>query len=212
MSTQSNMKTLFLAFLTIGSILALAPIAQADQFNFSFSGGTISSSGWFTASPTATPGTYDITNIGGTFSDSSDGVSGAITGLYTPVSYSVPPAFTSGGFSFDDTFWPAGNSPHDCSDYPFYGGDFDVYGLVFNVAGKYEGGLWSDGNIPNVGLVYGAGDATTTSILNNPNQGSGVPVHLAISAAPEPGSMFLLALGSSLLIAAFRKLHPSFVP
>ena len=174
------MKSQFLSALAAAAALAVAQPALADEFNFSFSGGSITSSGTFSAVATATPGMYEITGITGTFADTSDGIAGAITGLYTPVSYSVPPAFTSGGFSYDDTFWPGGDSPHNCSDYPFYGGDFDVYGLVFNVAGGYEGGLWSDGVIPNVGLVYGAGDATTSAILNNPNDGSGVPVNVAI--------------------------------
>jgi hypothetical protein len=55
----------------------------------------------------------EITAISGTFSDTNVGVSGAITGLYQPVSYvsdtlATPGvAFTTGGLSYDDLFYPA---------------------------------------------------------------------------------------------------------
>jgi hypothetical protein len=192
-------------------VLAFAPVALADGFNFSFSGGGISSSGTFTVSPTSTPGVDEITGISGTFMDTNDGISGAITGLYQPVSYSAPqppsytappPAFASNGFSYDDTFYPAGNSPHNCADYPFFGGEFDVYGVTFDVAGGYVGDLWSDGNIPGMGQVYAAGDGNATTILDDPNPTGanpalpvGVPVALVTSATPEPGSVFLFGIG-----------------
>lgn len=196
------------------ALLAVASIAPAEIVNFSFSGGGITSSGFFTTTPMSTPGYEAITSIIGTFTDTTEGISGAITGLYTPVSYIAPPVgepnFTSAGFSYDDTFYPGANSPNNCSDYPFYGGDFDVYGVVFNVAGGYEGALWSDGVIPGVGLIYAAADGTTTAILNDPNptgadqsEPVGNPVTFAAAFAPsvpEPGSFFLLAIG---LVAVF---------
>lgn len=198
------------------AVLAFVPAALADEFSFSFNGGGISSSGTLTVSPTSTPGFDEIVGISGTFTDKNDGISGAITGLYQPVSYTAPdsglsinsfptvgePAYTAGHlFSYDDTFYPGGNSPHNCADYPFFGGEFDVYGVAFDVAGGYVGALWSDGNRPG-GLVYAAGDGNSTTFLDNPNPTGanhalpvGVPGSLVTSAVPEPGSFFLLGLG-----------------
>lgn len=194
---------------TFVAVLAFAPLALADAVSFSFHGGGISSSGTFTISATSTPGFDEITGISGTFTDSNDGISGKITGLYQPVSYTAPqppsyttppPAFTTDGFSYDDTFYPGGNSPNNCADYPFFGGQFDVYGVAFDVAGGYVGVLWSDGNMPGRGLTYAAGDGNATTILDNPNQGGanpalpvGVPVSLVTS--PEPDSLPLLGIG-----------------
>jgi hypothetical protein len=84
-------------------------------------GGGITSSGILTAvsapdgtSGVSTPGTYEITNIRGSFADSNDGISGAIKGLYLPISYITPliepVAFTSAGLSYDDLFFPGGGT------------------------------------------------------------------------------------------------------
>lgn len=201
-------------YLAVVACFALAPVALADEFSFSFSGGGITSSGTFTVTPTATPGLDHVTGITGTFADTNDGISGAITGIYTPLSYSVPPAtvaYTSNNvLSYDDTFWPGGNSPADCPGYPFHGGDFDVYGVAFTVAGGYVAGVWSDGNIPGHGQIYAAGDGNSTTVLDIPNPNGdikgepvGVPVSFIANAVPEPGSLFLLVVGSLAGLAWF---------
>ena len=86
--------------------LAIASLARAGTVTFSFSGGGITSSGTLTfvsapdsTSGVSTPGTYEITGITGTFTDSNDGISGAITGLYTPLSYITPLTATSATLS-----------------------------------------------------------------------------------------------------------------
>ena len=202
---------------------AIAPLASASTFTFSFSGGSITSSGTLTAvlapdntSGVAATGTYEITGITGTFSDTSVGISGTITSLYTPISFVTgvtatatnPVAFTSGGLSYDDLFFPLGNSPVDCPGYPFSGGEFDVYGVAFNVSGGYVGEFFSNGIIPgHSGPVYAAADANATGLLDNPNAGghSGPVGVLGTFAAPEPGTLLFLASGL-VVAAAMRRL------
>jgi len=198
------MKTTHFALSALVALTAFAPVTLADQYTFSFHGGGISTSGTLTVAGTAIPGYDAITDISGTFTDTTAGISGAITGLYQPISYTAPPGgspvSTPAGISYDDTFYPGADSPHNCSDYPFYGGYFDVYGVAFNVTGGFVGALWSDGVIPGVGLTYAAGDSNASTLLDLPNpQGAdhsapvGVPGGLTVS--PEPGSLYMLGIG-----------------
>lgn len=200
------MKINCIAALALVAVLALAPAAIADQLGFSFNGNGISASGTFTDSPSAiVPGAEEITSITGTFSDSNVGVSGAITGLYSPVSYvnTIPgEASTTGGLSYDDLYFPGGNAPQDCAGYPFTGGAFDIFGVAFNVAGPggYVGEIWSNGDIPGLGIVYAAGLANADSLVDVPNAapGPGVPPpgrYGDLTITPEPSSVMLFGTG-----------------
>jgi hypothetical protein len=218
---EIDLKAVFAVAITV----AIAPLASADTFSFSFSGGGITSSGTLTAvlapdntSGVVTPGTYEVTGITGTFSDTNVGISGTITGLYAPISYvtvlaatgSNPVAFTSGGLSYDDLFFPLGNSPADCPGYPFSGGDFDILGVAFDVSGGSVGEFFSNGVIPgHSGPVYAAADVNAAGLLDNPNAGgdSGpVGVLGSFTATPEPGTLFLLG-GGLAAAAAMRRLN-----
>lgn len=209
--------------LGLAAAVAIAPAALADQFSFSFAGNGISTSGTLWVSAGSTPGADHITGITGTFSDTNVGVSGAITGLYLPVSYvsdtlATPGvAFTSGGLSYDDLFYPAGNSPAVCYElvggvptltYPFSGGQFDIFGVAFDVAGGYTAELWSNGDVGHGPIIYAAGLANATGLVDNPNSGpdSGVPPgrygSLTTSPVPEPGSLLLLGIGLMGVVAS----------
>jgi len=191
------------------TVLAIASLARADTVTFSFSGGGITSSGTLTivsapdnTSGVSTPGTYEITGITGTFTDTNDGVSGSITGLYSPISYTTGettgPAHTGAGLSYDDLFFAGANSPADCPGYPFGGGYFDVYGVAFGLSDGDVGEFFSNGVLPGKpGAVYAAADASSTVILDEPNAGSTTQPNgvLGSFAAPEPSSMLLLSSG-----------------
>jgi PEP-CTERM motif-containing protein len=201
-------------YLLLGLVTAftITPAAVADGINFSFNGGGVTSSGTLWLSPSSKPGVEEITGISGTFADTNVGVSGAIAGLHQPVTYvsdtSVGLATTSGGLSYDDLFYPAGDSPLVCYDpvtheltYPFSGGQFDIFGVAFDIAGPggYVADLWSNGNLPGQGIVYASGLANATSLVDNPNSGpeAAAPpgVYGSFAASPEPGSLLLLGLG-----------------
>ncbi|MDA3921375.1 MAG: PEP-CTERM sorting domain-containing protein [Salinisphaera sp.] len=217
------MKANYLALLGFTAATVFAPVALANQIHFSFNGAGISSSGLLTVSQTSTSGSARITGISGMFSDSNVGVSGSIGGLYTPVSYqsdtSKGIAFTAGGLSYDDLFYPAGNSPVLCFDaagnptYPFSGGQLDIYGVAFNIAGPggYVAELWSNGYLPDSkgtfpgapgyvpNLVYAAALANAKGLVDNPNAGGdvippGVYGSFTTTAVPEPGSLALFGV------------------
>jgi hypothetical protein len=211
----------YFALLGLAAAAAVAPGAMADEFSFSFNGDGITATGVLTvgqqtSNSTSPPG-YEITGISGMFSDTNANVFGAITGLYTPTSYVNNPldpgfASTPSGLSYDDVFYPAGDSPTVCFaliggvptlTYPFSGGLFDIYGVAFTIAGPggYVGEFWSNGDVGGGPIIYAAGLADATGLVDNPNAGadSGVPPgrygSFTASAVPEPGSLLLLGIG-----------------
>jgi hypothetical protein len=215
----------------------LAPVgAHASVFDFSFAGPAVSGMLRLTyeANPNAGPlagtspnpydpvGSYIVTAISGTFSNSNLGiVDAAVTGLVpvnnatpdpqnlrAPKSFSrfliekgvqsdQPGAPPAPGLSFDNLYYPGG-SPQTSTDYPFSGGLFDIYGLMFTIQGDKAVNLWSNGVQPGAGLNYGVAVATRVELLDYT---SGV----SIAAVPEPAVWLMMIGGFGLVGATLRR-------
>jgi hypothetical protein len=204
----------WVTLLGLAATLGLTPAALANSYNFSISGSGITASGVITASNTGPNGAYTISAITGTFSDSNNSFSGAINGLAPVdpvtlnrdgVTFSPPvPVGSTSIFSYDQFFYPDGDSPAVCIDAPpFFGGVFDIYGVEFSVDGGYTVDVWSNG--PGMG-GYQVGDSLgTTQLSPSAVEGVGFGVDVSTSPVPEPGSLLLLGTGLSGLIAGVRR-------
>ncbi len=193
------MKIGYFALLGLAAAVAVAPAAMADAVNFLIQRTrdqrhlACSRSEQQSTNSTNPPGN-EITGISGTFSDTNVNVSGAITGLATPISYvNLPPvpgfATTSEAVYPTTTCstrqetrrWSATTLVNGVPTltYPFSGGLFDIYGVAFNIGGSggYVGEIWSNGDVGNGPIVYAAGLANATSVVDLPNAtpGAGVP-------------------------------------
>lgn len=164
-------------------------------------------------------GSYVVSGISGTFSDDALNISNAaisglvplnrvspeVTNLLAPNSFSLLPVLhgvpspggLSAGLHYDNLFYPAG-SPQTASDYPFSGGVFDIYGLVFGIGGSKSVNLWSNGTVPGAGLTYGVAVTNGEDLLDYT---SGVNV----TAAPEPTSWSLMIIGFGVVGSVMRR-------
>jgi hypothetical protein len=215
---RSPGKVFFVAIAFVAT-LGMSQAAKADSYNFSVNGSGIQASGIIQVSNTGPLGAYTVTGIAGSFSDSVNGISGAITGLEfaPPPTFNLsppaapdtfsPPAVTDAGFSYDNLFWPDANSPAVCTDaLIFFGGDFDVYGMAFDVAGGYTVDVWSNGALGGYQL-----NDSIHGIPFTPNNLDGLAyaVNVSSSPTPEPESLLLVGTGLSGMAALWRKKRTS---
>jgi hypothetical protein len=224
---------LLLAAAVVFAAAASVP-ADATVEAFTISGSGISSSFVLTFEPNANtgilPGTspnpvdpvgsYVITGITGTFSDSNIGLFDAVitgivpsnssnpqpTNLLAPESFGfypidggrpTPAGGTAPGFSYDNLFYPGG-SPRTASDYPFGGGFFDIYGIVFTLEGGDAVNVWSNGIVPRAGLSYGVGVTDGLSVIDYESP-------LSLAAVPEPSTWATMLLGFGGIGFAMRR-------
>lgn len=226
----------FYRILAIAAVTSVSAVADASIFAFKVNGPGVSADLLMTYEPNANtgvlPGTspnpvdpigsFVITGISGTYSNTNLNIANAVVTGLVPVNYAspdpqnrnaphsfsrllikngvqsdVPGAPPAPGLSYDNLFYPDG-SPKTSTDYPFSGGVFDIYGVVFTIANGYAVNLWSNGVQLGVGLNYGTAITDRIDLLDYT---SGV----SIAAVPEPASWMLMIGGFALIGAAMRR-------
>ena len=207
-------------FLYSAAALVLALLtarANADTFQFNFAGPGVSGTVALTYG-SATDSTYaqafEVTGASGTFSDTNLGINNAtITGL-EPINHAIPEptnllapndfsrfpvtsGTAHGSLSYDNLLY-LGGSPQTATDYPFYGGFTDIYGLLFDIGNGRVVDFWSNGVLPGTEFPdYGVAVATSATSLDYVDGG--------VTVSPEPATLWLLGTGS-LAILLWRRL------
>ena len=169
--------------------VAIAAQASPTDVSITFNGPGVSGSlmlSYGTATDAKYSGAFELTGIGGTFSDSNNGLNivNEPVGPLVPVTHDTPemgnlpapndfsrfavasglPPVNNGVLTYDNLYWPGG-SPQTASDYPPHGGFLEIYGLMFDIGGGRVVDLWSNGDTGG-GVDYGVGVATAAAALN----------------------------------------------
>jgi len=209
------MRKQYVVSATLLLMIVLAVAANAGTATLSVTGSGVNATvqlTYGTATDAKYSNAYEITSVGGWFTDTHNGltiVNAPILGL-EPLNYASP---TSGNLAapndfskfylansnglppghppaltFDNLVWPGG-SPVTATGYPFSGGVFDIYGLMFDIGNGEVAGLWSIGTHSGsgVGPIYGVGVATAQGALDYQRSG--------LTATPEPGTFVMLGSG-----------------
>lgn len=163
---------------------------------------------------------FEVTGISGTFTDTNNGLNLINVPILSlvPINHATPEvdnllapkdfsrfAVASGlspennGFlTYSNLYWPNG-SVQTASDYPFFGGVLDIYGLMFNIGGGKVVNFWSNGgpqpNSPAGPIGYGIAVATATQALDYTG---------GVAVVPEPGTLAFIGAGM-IGLAAWRR-------
>jgi PEP-CTERM motif-containing protein len=188
--------------------------ANASTVDFGFAGPGVSGNvqlTYGTATDAKYPQAFEVTGVSGTFSDSNNGLNivNAPIGSLQPIKHDQPEpdnllapndfsrfavatglsVDNNGVLTYDNLVYPGG-SPQTASSYPFHGGVFDIYGLMFGIGGGRVVDVWSNGDMSQTGagpIDYGVAVATADAALDYVGGG--------VSATPEPGALGLLGSG-----------------
>lgn len=207
------------------ALLGLAAVhADAVTTAFSFSGPGVSGTVLLTygsAADAKYPQAFEVTGVSGTFSDTNNGLNivGASIGSLVAINHATPeptnllapadfskfavaaglPPENNGSLSYDNLYYPGG-SPQTASDYPFSGGVFDIYGMMFDIGNGRVVNLWSNGILggDDTGgpVNYGVAVATASQALDYVGD---------VAAVPEPSTFALLMAGLGVLGWAARR-------
>ncbi|HEY0776680.1 MAG TPA: PEP-CTERM sorting domain-containing protein [Gemmatirosa sp.] len=208
-------RLLVAGLMTLTAMTAMAPVARASTYSFTFNGPGIGGSLVLTygaLTDAKYPNAFEVTGISGTFFDTNNGlhIVGAPVGSLVAITRATPeqgnvaapidfsrfavatglPKQSGGYVTYDNLVWPGpGGSPQTGSDYPPHGGFLDVYGLLFNIGGGQVVNVWSNG-VDSTGAVdYGA--SVSTASRSRDYVGGGVTT----AVTPEPASVALLGVG-----------------
>jgi hypothetical protein len=178
-----------LGLLALGAALAIAPVASAQSYDFSFNttlpGGntTITVNGIFTVTPIVGSDVDAITAFTGNWvnTDPNDPAQGAFSlnlagSTSTPGSYVYSP---SGSFITNNQFYPNGDGTAGNAGAPSY---FDDYGVLLNVDG-YEANIWGNG-------------VSTYQSYDSFNETAYGTITVSPVTVPESGSLSTLALSA----------------
>jgi hypothetical protein len=219
------MKKLSITLFALATALATAPAGLADTFTFNYTGpvtngptGTVTLNGVFTTStPYGPDGGVIMTSFTGTYADSGDGVSGAVSLYGGYGSFENYLTSSDGSWNFDNLFYPTANAPNTT------GGQFDLQGPLFYAGPssnptEWEVNFWADSgttykleeSLTGSGLAYLSSSTGIGNYLSDNPGDPGDPPGPIITPAPEPSSLLLLGSGLlGLAVVALRKAKAS---
>jgi hypothetical protein len=162
------MKKFWISGLTLGLVLATAPIALADTYSFTFNADGVSLSGDLTTD--ASNSIISVSNA--TYDDSNTGVNGAATLDTNSTDLVYAEA--------NNVFYPAGN--------PY----LDIQGLLLLVGGDYVN-IFNNGEY--VGNEFSSAANLEAGIMTAVGEGAFTATDLSDTVTPEPASWLLLGSG-----------------
>lgn len=176
-ATRLALLLIFATFLT-----AAATTTYADTVNLNYTGAGVNGNLTLTLTPDG-GGVYSVTAVTGTANGAT------VTGLYPNTGPTDSEEFDGQTFTFystdlfeyDNLFYTSGN--------PALINVFDVYGLLFNVAG-----LSSPLNLAYCGSYFGD-DCSPEAAAYISNGPVTIPITITTTTTPEPSSLIMLGVG-----------------